>query len=421
MMKETEQGDHNTRRWPIEWMRWIPATLVGLLGLGLILISARVVLLPMLASMALAYLLAPIVKWLERRGWASVTAVIMTLSSAAIALLLSLIFVIPGIWSQVSKSYQQAQILIADRPRVELALEKVRVASPVLYDYLKTQADRLNDPAEQQRLRTMAIAWMQSGIFRLVDLTASILDLLLIPFFIFYFLADGKAMRERFDRLVPARFRAITEDLLHQINHVLSTYVRSQLLIALAMGVLYSLGFVALRVPLALTLGMLSGLLNFIPYLGTLTGLGLSLSFVALDGAGPGRIAGVLIVFAVVQSIEGYFLTPKLLGSSLNLHPLWVLVGLMIGGNLFGLLGIILAIPVIAVGKVLLGFLETLYRQSEFYQHAGHGLITAEGAPIKLTPHQPESTIVVEESTPSPPRRTVITTGELRIRNIHKD
>jgi predicted PurR-regulated permease PerM len=179
------------------------------------------------------------------------------------------------------------------------------------------------------------------------------------------------------------------------------------------MGALYSIGFLALRVPLALTLGMLSGLLNFIPYLGTLTGLALSISFVALDGGGIGRLSAVALVFIVVQSIEGYYLTPKLLGSRLHLHPMSVLVGLMIGGSLFGLLGIILAVPVIAIAKVLLGFLEEIYRQSEFYRRAGLNLLTDQGQPV-TTPDSPN--LLFEEPQSHHTRRAIITTGELRSR-----
>jgi predicted PurR-regulated permease PerM len=174
-------------------------------------------------------------------------------------------------------------------------------------------------------------------------------------------------MRTQLDQLVPPRFRPTSNLLLYQINIVLSTYVRSQLLIALAMGVLYAAGFFLLQVPLAVTLGFLTGLLNFVPYLGTLTGLGLSLAFLALNGAGLPQLLALLLVFVLVQSIEGYYLTPKLLGSHLDLHPLLVLVGLMIGGNLFGLLGVILAIPLLATALVLLRFLLASYRQSSFY------------------------------------------------------
>src|SRR5919108_5516572 len=115
-------------------------------------------------------------------------------------------------------------------------------------------------------------------------------------------------MRARVERLIPPRYRAITSNLIGQISNVLSSYVRSQLLIGLVMGLLYSLGFAILGVPLAITVGMLAGLLNFIPYLGTLIGLVLSILFLALDYAGIGRFLGVLGVFAIVQSIEGYYL-----------------------------------------------------------------------------------------------------------------
>jgi predicted PurR-regulated permease PerM len=243
----------------------------------------------------------------------------------------------------------------------------------------------------------MASQWLQKGLFSLVDVTASLLDLLLIPFFVYYLLADYSAMRTHLDRLIPPRHRAVASTLISRINFVISSYVRNQLVIALVMGVLYAIGFAVARVPLALSIGLLSGLLNFIPYLGTLTGLTLSLSFVALDGGGIARILGVLAVFIIVQSLEGYYLTPKLLGGSLDLHPMWVLVGLMIGGSLFGILGIILAVPVIAIAKVALDFLEELYQQSDFYRDSGLELLA-------------------EQSLSDRPRRTIITTSELRSR-----
>jgi len=182
-------------------------------------------------------------------------------------------------------------------------------------------------------------------------------------------------------------------------------------LIGVVMGLLYSLGFAILRVPLALTIGMLAGVLNFIPYLGTLIGLTLSLLFLVLDEAGIGRLLGVLGVFIIVQTIEGYYLTPRLIGSRLHLHPLWVLTGLLIGGNLFGLVGVILAVPVIAIAKVLLGFIEDIYQQSDFYRRTGHELLTDQGQPVNLSESLP---LVQEPQTQQ--RRTIITTSELRSR-----
>jgi predicted PurR-regulated permease PerM len=382
---------------PIEWMRWVPLALLALVFCAALFVGARIILVPMLCSLALAYLLAPVVAWFERRGWSRSSSVLLTLSGAAMAFALILIFILPGFWGQLVKTYNQARERLEDKSHIQSLLEKVERISPPVYKFLES---KINKPGESdlfERVFSVAGQWLQRGLFSLVDVTASLLDLLLIPFFVYYLLADYRAMRERLDRLIPPRHRAVASTLIGRVNFVISSYVRSQLVIALVMGILYAIGFAVARVPLALSIGLLSGLLNFIPYLGTLTGLTLSLSFVALDGGGIARILGVVAVFIIVQSVEGYYLTPKLLGGSLDLHPMWVLVGLMIGGSLFGILGIILAVPVIAIAKVALDFLEELYQQSDFYRSSGLELLA-------------------EQSLSDRPRRTIITTSELRSR-----
>lgn len=402
---------------PIEWMRWIPAALLAIVFLIFVFVSGRIVLVPMLISVALAYMLAPVVTWFERRGWSRSSSTLLGITAASLMIVLVLIFVIPSVWNQLNQSYNQANALVNDEARVEALTLKVKEVNPQLYELVKLQIEKYKASGDRSKIVAWVVGWLQSGLFKLVDLTSSILDFLLIPFFIYYLLADYRGMRDRIDRLIPPRFRITTTDLIGQINNVLSSYVRSQLLIALAMGAMYSAGFMILRVPLGFTIGMLSGLLNFVPYLGTLIGLALSLFFVALDGGGFGRIAGVLAVFAIVQSVEGYYLTPKLLGSRLNLHPMWVLVGLVIGGNLFGLLGIILAVPVIAVAKVVLGVLEDIYQDSSFYRRSGATLLTGQGQIVGLSESRsPTTGLIVQDEISDRPRRTIITTSELKSR-----
>jgi predicted PurR-regulated permease PerM len=380
---------------PLEWMRWVPFAILALVFCVAVFIGARIILIPMLCSLALAYLLAPVVAWFERRGWSRSSSVLLTISGATMILILILIFILPGFWGQLVKTYNQARELVEDQSRVDSLLATVKQISPPVYEFLQSKVAKPGDLLD--RVFGVAGQWLQKGLFSLVDVTASMLDLLLIPFFVYYLLADYRAMRAHLDRLIPPRHRAVASTLISRINFVISSYVRSQLVIALVMGVLYSIGFAIASVPLALSIGLLSGLLNFIPYLGTLTGLTLSLSFVALDGGGWARILGVVAVFIVVQCVEGYYLTPKLLGGRLDLHPMWVLVGLMIGGSLFGILGIILAVPVIAIAKVALDFLEEIYQQSNFYRSSGLELL-------------------VEQSLSDRPRRTIVTTGELKSR-----
>jgi predicted PurR-regulated permease PerM len=395
--ESNSQKEPQQARNPLEWMKWIPFALLALVFCAAVFIGARIILVPMLCSLALAYLLAPVVAWFERRGWSRPASVLLTISGAVVVLALILIFILPGFWGQLVKSYDQARELVGDRTHINDLVEKIKPISPQFYNFLKPKINEEVGPDFFERVFNFAGDWLQRGLFKIVDVTASMLDLLLIPFFVYYLLADYGAMRARLDLLIPPRHRAVASTLISRINFVISSYVRNQLVIALVMGVLYSLGFWIARVPLAFSIGMLSGLLNFIPYLGTLTGLTLSLSFVALDGGGLARILGVLSVFIIVQSIEGYYLTPKLLGGSLDLHPMWVLVGLMIGGSLFGILGIILAVPVIAIAKVALSFLEELYQQSDFYKDSGLELLA-------------------EQDLSDRPRRTIITTGELKSR-----
>ena len=382
---------------PLEWARWVPFALLALVFCAAVFIGARIILVPMLCSLALAYLLAPVVVWFERRGWSRSSSVLLTISGATVTLVLILVFILPGFWGQLVKTYDQARSLVEDKTHVQSLLKSVEQISPPVYKFLESKLIKSGESDLFERVFSMAGQWLQKGLFSLVDVTASMLDLLLIPFFVYYLLADYRAMRARLDRLIPPRHRTVASTLISRINFVISSYVRNQLVIALVMGVLYAIGFAIARVPLALSIGLLSGLLNFIPYLGTLTGLTLSLSFVALDGGGLPRILGVVLVFIIVQSVEGYYLTPKLLGGSLDLHPMWVLVGLMIGGSLFGILGIILAVPVIAIAKVALDFLEEIYQQSDFYRGSGLELLA-------------------EQSLSDRPRRTIVTTSELRSR-----
>ncbi len=369
-MNDHEDIPPHRSKSPLEWVRWIPAVCLVLLIITLLFIGSRVILVPLLSSLALAYILEPLVEVFEKRGWSRSLSVLATLVSAFILLILALIFVIPSLWSQLLKSYDQLpNALEAGHRAFDPLIAQLKTASPPIYEFIESLLQKFRSPEQQAEIGATLGKWIQGGLLKLVTATSSLFDLLLIPFFVYYLLSDYRKMTARLESWIPPRHRQKASELLSRISAVISAYVRNQLVIALAMGVLYAIGFATLSVPLALTLGLISGLLNFIPYVGTLTGLVLAISFSALNGAGIGRIVGILMIFVTVQSIEGYYLTPKLLGEKLNLHPLVVLLGLVVGGNLFGLIGIILAVPVIAATRVILRFLEEdIYQNSYFYR-----------------------------------------------------
>jgi predicted PurR-regulated permease PerM len=352
---------------PFWWLRWVPAVIFAVITLDLIYILGSVAIVPVLASFALAYILNPFVSYLEKRGLSRALAAFAALMLVALAVVGFLTFVIPDLWEQSISAGQKVMTYMtpdnAHRQRAALrryspALDKV--AGAKVEQFISDPASVIGSPN----------TWFAGGLSEFLSTASTLFDLFLIPFFVYYILVDFPAWRDSFEDIIPPRFRDPFSRLFDEIGRILASYVRGQLLIAMLMGVMYALGFLALRVPAWAGIAALAGFLNAIPYVGTVSGLVLATGFTLADGGGLWRVAGVVGVFIAVQSIEGYYLTPRILGGRLSLHPMAVFLGLLIGGKLFGILGILLAVPTIAVAKVFLKFFRELYKASHFY-HAG--------------------------------------------------
>lgn len=353
-------------RSPFWWLRWIPAILLTFLILEFVYVIGRLALIPILASFALAYMLNPVVLELEKRGLSRPVATISTLLLVALTIAALLTFVVPDLIEQGAAAGQK--ILREFTPENAARQRAIlRHYSPVLDRLIGERLEQaLRNPAEAIGSPALLAVGGLSGFF--ATAVAS-LDLLLIPFFIYYILIDFGDWRNDLEDLIPPRFRMTFSRLFDEIGRILETYVHGQLLIAIFMGGLYGLGFALLRVPAWVGIAVFAGLLNIVPYVGTGLGLVLAVAFTLSDGGGAWRILGVVGVFAAVQTLEGYVLTPRIIGTRLSLHPIAVFLGLLIGGKLFGLLGIILAVPTIAIAKVFLLFFRELYKGSYFYHN----------------------------------------------------
>lgn len=351
---------------PFWWLRWVPTAICVVGVTYLLYVLGRVALIPLLASIALAYLLNPIVQRIESAGVSRAVAAFFTLLVVVLAVAAFLTFVIPDLWTQSSTAGQKLSRYFTPENAVRQRAN-LRHYSPLL--------DRMAGGKIEQILRDPGAAigssgsWFAGGLTGFLSTAAASLDLLLVPFFVFYILIGFRQWREAFEDLIPPRFRQPFSRLFDEVGRILESYVRGQLLIAVCMAGLYAVGFVLLRVPAWAGIAAIAGFLNMIPYVGTALGLALASGLTMADGGGFWRIAGVVGVFVLVQTIEGYALTPRILGGRLNLHPMAVFLGLLIGGKLFGLLGVILAIPTIAVAKVFLMFLRELYKGSYFYHN----------------------------------------------------
>jgi len=186
-----------------------------------------------------------------------------------------------------------------------------------------------------------------------------IVALLTMPFILFYLLKDGKQLAPYFVNFLPTRMRKPTLKVLSEMNDQVSSYIRGQLTVAFAVAIMFMIGFAIIGLDYAVTLGIIAGFLNLIPYLGSFLAM-IPAVFLGIV-AGPIMLIKVLIVFALEQTIEGRLISPLVLGNQLAIHPVTILLVLLTSGKLFGIVGVILGIPVYAAAKVVISHVFEWY------------------------------------------------------------
>ncbi|MGZ8160609.1 MAG: AI-2E family transporter, partial [Methylobacter sp.] len=194
-----------------------------------------------------------------------------------------------------------------------------------------------------------------------------LMNLLLIPVVTFYLLRDWDGLVVKVHDLLPRRVAPTAAKLAGEVDAVLSAFVRGQLYVMLALGCIYSIGLWITGLDLALLIGMLAGLVSFVPYLGSIVGIVAACVAALVQFHELIQLVPVAIVFIIGQSLEGMVLTPMLVGDKIGLHPVAVMFAVLAGGQLFDFLGILLALPVASVIMVLLRHVHDLYRYSDFY------------------------------------------------------
>lgn len=199
-------------------------------------------------------------------------------------------------------------------------------------------------------------------------LISGLLNLLLIPLVLFYLLRDWHLFLAHIGQLVPRRYSPKTLEIANEVDSVLGEFLRGQLTVMLVMSAFYAAGLYFSGLDLALPIGLLAGLLGFVPYLGIGLGILLALASGLLQFTSVGQLVPILVVFGLGQILESMILTPWLVGDRIGLHPVAVIFALMAGGQLFGFAGILLALPVTAAIAVGLRHIRRGYLASHFYQ-----------------------------------------------------
>ncbi len=325
---------------------------------------------PILTPFAVAALLGwlgdPLVDRLELSGRSRNTAVILVFTLMALLLALVLVILVPLIEGQIAT-------LVESMPRYRLWFTSVAIpwvegrtglqlATWLDLDHM-VELVRSNWERAGGVAATIMSYVSRSG-FALIGMATNIV---LIPIITFFFLRDWDLIIQRIASMVPRDHIDTVSRLAKASSDVLGGFLRGQFLVMIILGVMYGIGLWAVGLDLGILIGIIAGLLTFVPYLGPTSGLVLGVLAALMQYGDWKHIAGVLAVFGVGQVIESYWLTPKLVGDRIGLHPVAVIFAVLAGGQLFGFLGMLLALPMAAVVNVLLRFAHERYTQSHLY------------------------------------------------------
>lgn len=326
---------------------------------------------PLAAAFVIAYLFDPLIDRIEarrmRRG-AAVTVLVLLLGGGLAAFLLvflprlqreafDLAGVLPGYLDRFTT------VVVPDLER-RLGVELPRTVVQLV--------ERLR--AEGIAIPFQTIGGLVGAALATVTGTVSgLLGLLVVPILAYYLLVEFDTLLPRVAAWIPPRQRGYVVEKARRVDALVSGFLRGQLLVAALLGVLYAVGFTLIGVDLAVGIGLLAGVLGMVPYLGSAAALVTAALLCVLEFGVDGHLAAVVVWHVVVQSLEGFVLTPRIVGRSVGLHPAVVIVALLIAGDLFGFLGLLLAVPGAAVVKVFAQELLERYRGSSLFAEPGAG------------------------------------------------
>ena len=342
------------------------------------------VLTPFVVSALLAYLADPLVDKLEhtrvgrwrlgRTGGVVVVFLLLTIVIAALILLL-----IPMLNKQISR-------LIAELPAIIAWFQNV--ALPWVTERLGLDMPSLDGTELTAMLREhwQSAGGIAAGVLAGVSKSGMavigwLINLLLIPVVTFYLLRDWDVLVARVRAMLPRPVEPTVSKLANESDQVLGAFLRGQMLVMLSLATIYSVGLWIVGLNLALLIGVVAGLISFVPYLGAIVGVGAAIIATLVQHGDLWHLVAVLIVFGIGQAAEGMVLQPLLLGDRIGLHPVAVIFAVMAGGQLFGFLGVLLALPVAAVLMVVLRHFYQRYQESQVY--VGDG---ADDAPTVVLP-----------------------------------
>ena len=337
---------------------------------GWLVLRLRAALTPVFFAMLFSYVLDPIVDRFEHAHLPRSVGIAVLLCLATLLLGLFVFLVLPAVVADILelvRTLSGATGHVIEHARPWLERHGIPLPPSVAEALDRVSANALGMSSE---------AWAPVGdvvsaaVGGTVSLLGTLSTLVMVPVFSFYFLHDFDRIVALWRDLLPHSIRADVVHMATQVDRVLSDFVRGQLTVMGIMAGLYALGYTLIGVPLAIPIALLAGFLTFIPYVGSGVALLFGLLMVLLHFSSFGQVLSVVATYVVIQVLDGLFITPRVVGGKLGLSPVWVLFALMAFGQLFGFVGVMLALPISAVIKVFVMDALRRYRSSEFFLSA---------------------------------------------------
>ncbi|MDO1508907.1 MULTISPECIES: AI-2E family transporter [unclassified Neisseria] len=344
---------------------WIIMGLV-LASLVWLLYALGDVLTPFIVAAVLAYILNPLVEKLRHKGVKRGLASMLVMIFSLLVLLALVLIIVPMLINQFNNIVMRLpQMIDFVQNKLlpwlnDIAGEHIKIDTQTVVAWLQAHTGELNNAFQKLAPTLMR----QSG-----NVVVGVTNLMLLPFLLYYFLLDWQRWSHGIRALIPRRFIDTYMRVSGNMDKVLSEFLRGQLMVMLIMGLIYGIGLMFTGLDSGFAIGMIAGILVFVPYLGAFTGLLLATLAALLQFGSWQGLLMVWAVFGVGQFLESFFITPKIVGDRIGLSPFWVIFSLMAFGQLMGFVGMLVGLPLAAVTLVLLREGADMYFKSRFYKH----------------------------------------------------
>ena len=369
---DTEQYKARLFRYLYILMRLVFFAMIAAL-LYVVASALGALLVPLLASMLFAYLLVPFIKGFEKRGVSRRLAIIISLSAGVVVLGVIGLFLVPPLVDQIGTIVGKLPALIEKIQEEWIPWVKERFGVTVS-SWLQRAFDAEGGGLGLSDLLRRLGAWSLGAASKTSQALFGLFNFLLIPLFAYYFLLRINGAKESLAGVLPVRRRAYTMELLGRMHSTVSDWFRGQIQVAVIVGILYTVGLAlafgstGIDAKLGIAIGIFSGVVNIIPYFGMIAAIILTSLVVLLNWPGLTGVLGIVSVFVVNHVLEAYVVAPKVLGESVGLHPIAVIILALVGGQLAGIAGILLIVPIAGAIRVVWPDLMAIYRETTFYQ-----------------------------------------------------